>query len=209
MSTAAAILPPRRVREQRKAVRNTRRVRRLRVLLPVVSSMIALGLVAAALLPKLFPFAALAGLSLTADGLVMNAPRLAGHLGEGRRYEVVADRAVQSLINPSRLSLEGLSADLDLGKGQRVTIAGNNAAYDTNTEILTLDGGVEIASTDGNTMHLPGATVRLKEGRVDATGAIRIDSPRGNIRAGSITVLDGGDLIRMNDGVAITIHPAS
>lgn len=209
-ATASHTLPvSRRAKEQRHARRHTRRVKRLRVLLPVASAAIATGLIAAAVVPKLFPLAAFAGLSLTADGLVMNEPRLAGHLGEGRRYEVVADRAVQSLLNPSRLSLEGLSADFDMGEGQRVTIAGHRARYDTNTEILEVDGGVTINSSDGSTVSLAGATVDIAQRRVDSTGSIEIASPKGDIRAGALTVLDGGSLLRMTDGVSITIHAPS
>jgi len=201
--------PPRRLTEQRRARANSRRVRRLRILLPLVATIIAFVLIGAAILPKLFPLAALSGLSLTADGLVMNEPRLAGHLGGGRRYEVIADRAVQSLLNPSRLTLEGLAANLDMGEGEKVTINGNNAAYDTDTEILQLSDGVTIASTDGSTVSLPAATVDLRAGAVDADGGIQIDSPRGRIVAGGISVTDGGALIRLTGGVSITINPAN
>jgi len=209
MAASSPLPTPRRALQQRRARRHTRRVKRLRILLPVASAAIAAGLLAAAVVPKLFPLAAFAGLSLTADGLVMNAPRLAGHLGEGRRYEVVADRAVQSLLNPSRLALEGLSADFDMGEGQRVTIAGHRARYDTDTEILEVDGGVTINSTDGSTVSLAGATVDIAQRRVDSEGAIEIASPKGDIRAGALTVLDGGALLRMTDGVSIVIHPMS
>ena len=212
MVTATSPLPTltaRRERERVRARRHTRLVRRLRILLPVASAAIATGLIAATVVPKMFPLAALAGLSLTADGLVMNEPRLAGHLGEGRRYEVVANRAIQSLLNPSRLALEGMSADFDMGEGQRVTIAGHRADYDTDTEILTVDGGVTIDSSDGSKVSLKGATVDLGQRRVDSDGAIEIASPKGDIRAGSLTVLDGGALMRMAGGVSITIHATS
>ncbi|MBJ3777149.1 LPS export ABC transporter periplasmic protein LptC [Acuticoccus mangrovi] len=194
--------------EQRRARRHTRRVRRLRVVIPIVSAIIALGLTAAAVLPKLLPFSALAGLSLTADGLVMNSPRLAGHLGEGRRYEVVADRAVQSLLNPARLTLEGLNADLDMGNDQRVTIHGNEATYNTSTEVLDVSEGVSLVSSDGNEAQLNAATVFLREGRVEGDGGIEITSPRGHIRAGRIDITEGGARIRMTGGVSIVINPA-
>jgi len=200
----AAQRPPNRRIEQLRARRHSRRVRRLRVIVPASGAVLLAVLLAAAALPKLLP---LSGLSITADGLVMNSPRLSGHLGEGRRYEVVARRAVQSLIDPSRLSLEGLGADLDMGGGERVTIRGANAAYDTDTEILALSEGVEIASTDGNEMRLSGATVFLREGRVEGDGGIEITSPRGHIRAGRVDITGGGDLIRLTGGVSITIHP--
>lgn len=194
--------------EERRAVRHSKRVRRLRVILPLLSIVMALGLLGAAALPKLFPLSQLAGLSLTADGLVMNSPRLAGSLGSGRRYEVVAERAVQSLLQPSRLSLDGLNADLDLGNGQTVTIDGTHAAYDTSTEVLTLSDGVSIASSDGNRAMLKSATVFLKEGRVESAGDIEIDSPKGRIRAGGIDITGGGALIRLTGGVSIVIQPA-
>ncbi|WP_108662502.1 LPS export ABC transporter periplasmic protein LptC [Acuticoccus kandeliae] len=212
MSEVAASYPDfvsdSRLKEQRRARRHSRRVRRLRILLPTISVIIVAGLVVAAVLPKLVPLSMLAGLSLTADGLVMNAPRLSGHLGEGRRYEVVADRAVQSLLTPSRLSLEGLAVNFDLGDDQNVNIHSDRAAYDTGTEVLDLSEGVSIVSSDGNRAKLDNATVLLGEGRVEGDGGIEINSPRGRIRAGRIDVIDSGNLIRLTGGVSITIFPA-
>jgi lipopolysaccharide export system protein LptC len=199
--------PPGRLREQVRARRHTKRVKRLRVIVPAAGGLLVTILVAAAALPKFLPLSALAGLSLTADGLVMNAPRLSGHLGEGRRYEVVAERAVQSLLDPSRLSLENLHATLDAGRDERITIKGESAAYDTETEVLELSGGVAIDTTDGSAVRLPGATVHLKEGRVEGAGGIEITSPRGRVRAGRIAVEGGGDVIRLTGGVAITVQP--
>lgn len=197
-----------RAREESRAVRHTRRVKRMRVALPLVSAIIALGLVVAAVLPKLLPISALAGLSLTADGLVMNAPRLSGHLGEGRRYEVSAGRAVQSLFTPSRLSLDDLRAELDVESGA-VVIGATAATYDTGTEVLDLSDGISLETSDGNTARLDAATVRLKEGRLEGDGAVSITSPRGTIRAGAIDIVDGGAIIRFTGGVRITIAPAS
>jgi len=199
--------PSGRRREELRARRHTRLVRRLRILMPVTGALIVAALVAAAVLPKLLPLSNLAGLSLTADGLVMNEPRLSGHLGEGRRYEVVAERAVQSLLDPSRLSLENLHATLEAGRDERITIKGESAAYDTETEVLELSGGVAIDTTDGSAVRLPGATVHLKEGRVEGAGGIEITSPRGRVRAGRIAVEGGGDVIRLTGGVAITVQP--
>lgn len=198
----------RRRREEERAARNTRRVRRLRVAVPAAAAAIALALAAAVMVPKLLPFP-LAGLSLTADGLVMDDPRLAGSMGEGRRYEVVAARAIQSLIDPSRLTLEGLTASLDMGSDESITLRSAAAAYDTETEVLDLSSGVVIASSDGNEARLEAATVYLKEGRAEGDDGIVVNSPRGRIRAGSIDILDGGAVIRFSGGVSITIDPAT
>jgi lipopolysaccharide export system protein LptC len=200
--------PTSRVREERRALRHTRLVKVLRLALPLVSGAIALGLVIAAVLPKILPISALAGLSLTADGLVMNTPRLSGHLGEGRRYEVSAGRAVQSLLTPSRLTLEDLSASLEAATGT-VTIDSASAVYDTGTEILDLSDGIRLVTSDGDTVRLDQATVHLKEGRLAGEGGITINSPRGTIRAGAIDIADGGGIIRFTGGVSITIAPQS
>ncbi|WP_226579233.1 LPS export ABC transporter periplasmic protein LptC [Acuticoccus sediminis] len=204
-----AFAVPARRREEKRALANTRRVKRLRIVMPTLGFLIAAVLTVGAVLPKLFPIAALAGLSLTADGLVMNEPRLAGHLGGGRRYEVVASRAVQSLLTPSHLALEGLQANLDMGDGESVAMHSAGATYDTNTEVLNLADGVRINSTDGSKASLESATVFFQDGRMESEAGISINSPRGNIRAGRIDVLEGGDLIRFSDGVAITINPAT
>ncbi|UOM35653.1 LPS export ABC transporter periplasmic protein LptC [Acuticoccus sp. I52.16.1] len=201
--------PRTRRREEQRALRNTRRVKRLRVLVPTLGMMIAAVITVAAVLPKLFPIAALAGLSLTADGLVMNEPKLAGHLGGGRRYEVVASRAIQSLLTPSHLAIEGLDAKLEMSDGERVAMHSDEATYDTNTEVLTLDDGIRIDSTDGTQASMDRATVLFQKGEMHSEAGVSINSPRGTIRAGRIDVFDGGDLIRFSDGVAITIHPAT
>lgn len=208
LSLPVALTDASRDDERRRAKRNTRLVRRLRLAVPVVGTAIAVLMLAAAVLPKLLPFP-LAGLSITADGLVMNAPRLAGHLGAGRRYEVVAERAVQSLLNPSRLSLEGLEANLDLGRDQQVTLRSATARYDTQTEVLELSDGVTVTSTDGNNVRLKAATVYLRDGRLEGDDGVDVLSPRGRIRAAGIDIIDGGALIRFTGGVFITIDPAS
>jgi len=207
-TASVAMRPARRVREEQRARTNTRRVKRLRVLMPAMGVLIAAVLTVGAVLPKIFPIGAIAGLSLTAEGLVMKDPHLAGHLGGGRRYEVGAQRAIQSLLTPSRLSLEGLKADLDMGQDQ-VTLRSTAATFDTSTEILNLQSGIRIASTDGSNAHLDEATVFFQDGRMESKAGITIDTVRGEIRAGRIDVLDGGDLIRFSEGVAITIHPAT
>ncbi len=138
----------------------------------------------------------------------MNAPRLSGHLGEGRRYEVSAGRAIQSLLTPSRLALEDLRAELDAESGT-VVIGATAATYDTGTEVLDLSDGISLETSDGDTARLDSATVRLKEGRLEGDGSVSIASPRGTIRAGAIEVVDGGAIIRFTGGVRITIDPAS
>lgn len=198
--------PAGRALEQARARRHTRRVKRLRVTLPLVALLGSLMLTGAAVLPKLFPLEALAGLSLTADGLVMNSPSLSGHLGEGRRYAVGADRAIQSIFTPSRLSLEGVSAYLDLGDDGTLTITGERAAYDTNTEVLTAEGAVAQTS-GGDVITLQSATLYLREERMSSDAPITIVSPKGEIRAGAIDITDSGALLRLTGGVSITIDP--
>lgn len=190
------------------ARRHTRRVKRLRVLLPLLGLGAGVFLLLAAVVPSLLPIAGIKGLQLTAEGLVMNGPHLSGHLGEGRRYHVTADRAIQSLLNPRRLTLEGLTAELDMGEERWVRILGRNAVYDTGEEVLRLREGVELTSSEGHAVSLQTATVFLREGRVVSHDPIAITSPKGEINAGRLDVADDGDVIRLRGGVSIRIHPA-
>ncbi len=198
----------RRARLQERAVRHSRRVRRLRVVVPLVGGLLAFALAALAVLPSLMPLAGLKGIDITADGLVMNNPRLSGHLTEERRYNVEAARAVQSILDPTQLRLERIVAELEMENDGWVRIDGARAFYDTDTEILELSGGVRITSSEGTEARLATASVFLKDGRVVSPEAIEIDSPKGAIRAGRIDVEESGDVIRMRGGVSITIDPS-
>lgn len=208
-STDEATRAAHRAELQRRAIRHSRRVRRMRWLVPALGGAMALALAVLAALPALLPFAGLEGVNITAEGLVMNNPRLSGHLGDDRRYDVEARRAVQSILDPTELRLEDISARLEMGADDWVDISGARAFYDVDTEILQLSGGVRIASSDGTSAHLRTASVFLKEGRVESPEAIEIDSRHGAIRAGSIDVVESGDVVRMSGGVSIRIDPAA
>lgn len=198
-----------RARVRERAARHSRRVRRLRLVVPLAGGILALGLLVLAAMPTILSVAGLEGVEITADGLVMNNPRLSGHLDADRRYSVEARRAVQSILDPSELKLEAIVAELEMAEDGWVRITGNRAFYDTDTEILELMGGVSINSSEGTEARLESASVFLKDGRVVSPEAVDIASPRGAIRAGRIDVEDSGEVIRMRGGVSITIDPAA
>lgn len=192
----------------RQAERHSRRVRRMRIAAPLVAGALALFLVGATLTPSLLSAIGLEGLELSSDGLVMNAPKLSGHLEGGRRYAVTAERAVQSLLDPSQLTLENIVADLDLGEDGWVKISGARAHYDTGTEILRLTDGISVTSSEGHRADLSSAALFLKEGRFESAEPLTITSPKGEISAGRMNVERDGDVIRMRGGVNMMINPA-
>lgn len=196
-----------RARLWRDAARHSRRVRWLRVLVPGIACLISIVIAGAVILPNLFPGLGITGFSITMDGLVMNNPRLSGHLGGDRRYSVTAERAIQSLVNPSQLRLENILAEITLGADGWVKIRGREARYDTETEILNLEGGITLTSSKGYTAELASADIYLDEGRLESPEPLRMTSPRGVIDAGRIHVERDGDVIRMRGGVKVTIAP--
>lgn len=197
-----------RQRKWRQTERHSRRVRRMRIVVPAAAGVLALFLVGATLTPSLLSAIGLEGLELSKDGLVMNGPKLSGHLDGDRRYSVTAERAVQSLTDPSKLTLENIVADLDLGKDGWVKISGARARYDTSTEILRLTDGISVTSSEGHRARLSSAALFLKEGRFESAEPITISSPKGEISAGRLNVERDGDVIRMKGGVNVMINPA-
>lgn len=196
-----------RSRQWRAAERHTRRVRRLRILLPVAATVLTLFIAAWTVVPNLFP--SLQGFSISMDGLVMNNPRLSGQLGPDRRYSVTARRAIQSLLDPSKLTLDHLVAEIDLGADGWVRITGRAARFDTETQILNLEDGIALTSSEGYEAVMESAVVHLGEGRLESPEPLRMRSPRGVIDAGRIHIERDGDVIRMRGGVKVVIAPAA
>ena len=96
-----------------RAERHSRRVRRLKILLPFLAVVMSAGFVAYSYVSTPASVAIQTEDSAFVEGkLVMNSPKLEGFTKDGRPYTVSATRAIQDLDAQDIISLDGIDAKM-------------------------------------------------------------------------------------------------
>lgn len=200
-------LTPDRRRAFASAERHSRRVRRLRVALPLASLMLASLVGAYGVLSKIRISLAVGDLAITAEGLAMDAPRLSGSDGKGRTYEVVAGRAVQDLSDPKIIRLESITAHVKQADGSEADFKAATGVYDARAQTLVLDRSISIRGSDGSAADLQRAEIDLATGEVSSDAPVSFSSSLGSVQARGMEVGDKAKSVTFGGGVKMTIDP--
>ncbi len=189
------------------ADRHSRRVRRLKILLPAAALAIAVGIAAVAWVQsRLQGTLDVKTVLFSKDGLTMVEPHLSGH-AEGRAYDVSAQRAFQNIQNPKIISLEGIDGRIEMADGTWTKIESNNGVYDGTGERLTLDGMVTVTTSSGWRASSAHADADLVSGRITSDKRVEIVGKTGRIEADGIDVADGGHHIVFTGNVRMSFLP--
>lgn len=199
--------PDRGRRSYARALRHSRRVRFLKVAIPL-GALGSATLVAAITLFN--PFASQGGLSIgpvsvSGTRIVMDAPRLSGFQDDTRPYEVTATQASQDVREPHLVDLVDLRARIAVDEdGNIVRVEAATGRFDTEAELLVLERDVRVTSTLGYTADLQRATIDLAAGTVVSEEPVRVGTDFGVVEAAGLTLSENGDVITFTGGVRST-----
>jgi lipopolysaccharide export system protein LptC len=189
----------------------TRAVRALRYVLPTIA-LFLIGLVVAwpqlvgngsgLIAPMLAP-----GQIDGADVMRMHNPRYVGRTSAAEPFEVRAASAHLDPTQPNRVHLDQLAADIATAGTRQVRLLAVSGLYDRDTENVNLSGGIEVTTSDGYRFETPSALLKLERGRVVGREPIAGSGPGGTIAAERFEFRDGGEVLRFNGRVRVTLHP--
>jgi lipopolysaccharide export system protein LptC len=191
----------------RAAARHSRRVRLLRVALPV-----SVVLMLATIFGLTF-FNPLKMLKLPIDPgkvaisgttVTMSAPRVAGFTRDQRAYDLSARAASQDLTKPNILLLQDLRAKVDLENGQ-VNMTATDGVFDRTTEKLTLRDKIILTSSTGYEARLTQAEIDTKSGSIVSQNPVDVKLLNGTLNANRLNIDDKGDIVRFGGGVTMTL----
>jgi lipopolysaccharide export system protein LptC len=190
------------------ARRHSRLVRRLRIALPTVGTLIVAGLTAATSigLPGDVDLS-LARLSVTKNSIIMESPELTGFDADGRRYSLSADRAIQALAEPDAVRLEDISAEVMVPGQGTATISAEAGDYDNTDSTLQVEGTITIDSSQGYALRMEGADIDFGAGTMTSSNPVTVHYEDSRTTGQSIEVSRGGDLIVVEGGVRTTLMP--
>lgn len=192
------------------ARRHSARVRALRLLVPaagVVSVVVVLAgwWYSTATIPEL----AITDVTVTDEGIAMDAPVLRGEDDDGRPYELRAAEAFQSLsVNPV-ITMRQLEGEMTIDDGEQAIIVAPQARFDSETQLMVFEeGGVELRLSSGGQAFLGVSEVDLENGTLRSQEPVRIASDEVTLDAGGVQGFDGGERLLFTDGVRMVFTPA-
>jgi lipopolysaccharide export system protein LptC len=189
------------------ADRHSRRVRRLKIAIPIVGLVAIAAIVGVAVVKtKLAGRFGVSQVLFSKDGLTMVEPRLTGRSGE-RRYDVTAAKAFQQVQDPKMIALEGVDGRLELNDGNWAKIESTTGNYDGNHEKLDLAGDVTVVTSTGWRATTLSARVDLVTGRIDAEGEVKITGKTARIDADRLEATDEGRHLVFTGDVRMTVQP--
>jgi lipopolysaccharide export system protein LptC len=191
----------------RRARRHSRRVRRLRVGLPI-AVVVGLCLYAISAVAPWSALARLPNIKLNVSGtkITMELPKIAGYTRDGRSYELTASAAAQDLKRPQFIELKEIRARMELQDGSMVIVSGSTGLYDTKSEVVTLNNDVVVTASSGTEVRLKEARLDARKGHILSDKPVEVLLPSGRIDARQLEVTDGGDVIHFRGGVTMLLN---
>lgn len=191
--------------------RHSRRVDRLRFLLPAV----ALSLLAIVmtwpwlnggyhgLIMPVFSRA----IGTDSDMMRMQKPRYVGQYNETDAYEVTAASAFLDPKTPNRIHLDQLIAVFDQASAEEMRLRANAGVFLRNDETLDLEGDVEFTFGAGYRFRTSQSKLDFANGTVFGDKPVTGDGPTGTLAADRFHIVDGGKLMKFEGRVKVTLQP--
>jgi len=191
------------------AARESRRVRRLRFLLPMLGGLLFALVIVATVITRISISLSIGDLKITTDGLAMDAPHLSGSDGKGRTYKVSAGSAVQDLTDTRIIRLKDIEASVIQTDGSRARLLADSGIYDSGAQTLVLKENIRLANSDGSGGTLSRAEIDLNTGSLTSDSPVAFSSNLGKINAEKMGVEKKAGTVTFSGGVRMTVDPTA
>lgn len=194
----------------RVAVIHSRRVRRLKILLPILAIVISLAFIAVSWVRSMIPDnLTIVGAKIENGMIVMEKPAISGLNLEGLSYYMAASRALQSIRNPNQIKLEDIKAALPMDGRVIAEFAASSAAFDRATDRLDLTEPFSIDLSSGISARFQAAFVDVRAGILMTDRPVDITARGAHLVADSFEITDKGRRIALTGHVKVTVNPKS
>jgi lipopolysaccharide export system protein LptC len=194
----------------RAALRHSRQVRALRVVVLAGIAVVLLGVMAANYAPSVGPLrlpGELGKLVIKGTKITMQAPKLTGYTTDSRPYEFTAETAAQDINKPDMVELQKMHARLQMEDKSTVEMTAPSGVYDMKADKLTLNDDIALASSTGYAARLKEAVVDMHSGNVVSNKPVWVKLLNGDLNAKRLEISDNGAVIRFDGGVSMVLHP--
>ena len=194
----------------RRAISHSRRVRRLRVLLPAVALGITLAFVAVSVVRGLMPDELQIESAKIEDGkVVMEKPAIAGRNSDGVRYSMRAERALQDIKNPNLITLETIAAAVPVNDKVIARVVATSGLFDRGANRLNLNKPFTLNLSSGIDAQFGSADLDISGGTMKTDDPVAIQTKGASIVANSLEMKDKGRTMIFTGSVKLNIEPSA
>jgi lipopolysaccharide export system protein LptC len=183
------------------AARHTKRVHRLRWLLPLISLTAAIAFAGVSYLRSLLSQIDIGPLQLEGTSLVLQSPKIAGVDKNQHAYEITAKTAKQSITQLKQVELSMIEAKMQLVGDSWAHVSSDRGMLNSETEHVLLDGNVHITSSYGYDIRLQTLKIDMKAGSMVSEQPVIASQGENKISADRLSVNKGGESIRFEGNV--------
>lgn len=177
------------------ALRHSKRVKKLKIILPLGAALISLTFIAVSLARTWLPDeVSLQSATVENGKIVMEKPALAGRNNKGFDYSMNAERALQDIASPNLMTLEKVLAAVPMNDIVAQVVA-QEGLFDRATNRLQMTAPFDINLSNGIQAKFQSADVDLKAGKMSSKDPVSIKTNDGSIVAQSIDIADNGKTI--------------
>lgn len=194
-----------------RAKRHSRRVRQLRLAVPLLVAASLLTIVGVSLFNPFRLLSALpidiGKLGVSGTKITMDSPHLAGFTPDQRPYELWAQSAVQDVTRPNNVELHELRAKVQMEDKTNLSMDARTGLFDTKTQILDLKENIFLQSSTGYEARLTQAAVDMAAGTVSSDEPVAVKLLNGTLDANALRITENGALVRFEGGVSMVLIP--
>ncbi|RWX76811.1 LPS export ABC transporter periplasmic protein LptC [Neorhizobium lilium] len=192
------------------AVAHSALVGRLKVLLPISAAVISLAFIGVAVVRAYVPENLSIESARIEDGkIVMERPAISGRNGDGINYSMVANRALQDIENPNKITLQDVKAAVPINDEVIARVAASGADFDRGSDMLDLTSPFDVNLSNGITARFKSAHLNIPGGVMDSRDPVNITMTGGAIVADSLKITDKGHTITLIGQVRVNVDPAA
>ncbi|VVT30393.1 LPS export ABC transporter periplasmic protein LptC [Rhizobium sp. EC-SD404] len=198
-------------REYRKGQRHSAWVKRLKIVLPVVSIGLAIAFVVASIAFRVAPADIVFDRMTMENGvIVMENPALSGQNDGQRTFSMNAARATQNVATPDVITLSEINAELPVGDDDEIaSVEAERGVYDRLLQTLVLDAPFTVRATGGLEVDLQSARFDMGVGAMETNDGVVIRNGKTSLVAQSVRIRDNGAIIVFERDVRMIIDPST
>jgi lipopolysaccharide export system protein LptC len=194
----------------KRAQSHSHRVKRLKILLPILALLISLAFIAASWIRTMFPEnLSISGARIENGRVVMEKPAISGRNDEGISYFMNARRALQAITNPNDIVLEDIEASVPIRGDLVARVNATSAKFDRGTDILDMTAPFTVTLSSGIVVNFRSAHLDPHAGRLNSSEPISVKAKDSTLVAKSLKITDKGRVIAFEGDVRMTLNPAA
>ena len=194
----------------RLATRHSRRVRLLKIALPLAAVLIGAIFAVVSIVRTYLP-SDLQVESATIEGgkIVMRNPAIAGRNDDGISYSMKAERALQDMKQPDVIELQNITAKMPVNEKTIAEVIATTGIYDRGRNLLEMVAPFTINLNTGLKAAFQSAHLDVNGGTMSTDEPVSIRSHSASIVAQSLRMTDKGRVIVFEGKVVVDIDPAA